>query len=90
MVTGSFNIEWIDGGKEPKCKPDPLYPNGKNIDVSDGNSDACLIVLPYPAKRCGIYIAECRVCGYKVMATTAGRPDDPRMIKVACKTIASA
>jgi hypothetical protein len=41
--------------------------------------------LPYPAKRIGHYRIECELCGLRVACTTAGRPDDPRSIRIACK-----
>jgi C4-type Zn-finger protein len=41
--------------------------------------------LPYPAKRCGIYLVVCERCGYSAAITTAGRPDDPRKVTLPCK-----
>lgn len=40
--------------------------------------------LPYPAPRCGIYAVKCEKCGLLVGFTTAGRPDDPRKVTLAC------
>ena len=43
------------------------------------------MTLPYPAKRCGQYYVECRICGFNAIITTAGRPDDPQIIiKMPC------
>jgi DNA-directed RNA polymerase subunit RPC12/RpoP len=81
-----MKIEWIDAGREPSCKPNPAYPDGIDIDLSRGASVRCQTALPYPARRCGAYVVECPVCGIRVMVTTAGRPDDPRSVKIACKT----
>lgn len=75
---------WIDGGQEPQCRPNPNYPNGIDVDASQGASRTCRIDLPYPAKRCGAYLVTCDVCDLSVGVTTAGRPDDPRSVKVAC------
>lgn len=83
-----MKIEWIDSGREPQCAPNPDYPNGKDMDVSDGAAKTCFTELPYPAKRCGHYIVECETCGLRFGVTTAGRPDDPRSLKVACKSLA--
>jgi hypothetical protein len=83
---GRFLIKWFDTGKEPRIAPDPDYPNGIDLDVSYGAKSRCATVLPYPAKRIGHYVVECRICGLKVSCTTAGRADDPRSIIVACKT----
>lgn len=80
-----FRIEWIDGGREPRCAPDPAYPTGKDIRISkefDGRN--CLVELPYPARRCGFYLVECSMCGVRVAVTTAGRPDDPRSAQIPC------
>jgi hypothetical protein len=80
----TFTVDWIDRGREPKCAPDPLFPNGKDVDASVGAKRACLVELPYPAKRCGLYVVKCSECGLSVGITTAGRPDDPKSVKVAC------
>lgn len=84
-----MKVEWIDKGQEPKCAPDPNFPLGKDFDVSAGAEHTCSAQLPWPAKRCGWYYVECPICGTNALITTAGRPDDPRSVKVACK-IASA
>lgn len=83
----TFTIDWLDSEREPQVKPDPKYPNGKDIvshDVAAGQP-SCKIDLPYPARRCGTYIIECESCGIVIAITTAGRPDDPRSITVPCK-----
>ena len=79
-----FKIEWLDRGREPQCPPDPAYPNGKDVDGSVPGHPSCKTDLPYPAKRCGYYVVTCRVCDTQYIATTAGRPDDPRSITVVC------
>lgn len=78
-----MKIEWVDHGREPQCKPNPAYPTGKDLDASHGGP-ACMTTLPYPAKRCGLYVIECEACGLRVAVTTAGRPDDPSSIKLGC------
>lgn len=52
--------------------------------MSDGATRTCSIELPYPAKRCGVYVIECAKCGQKNALTTAGRPDDPRTVTMGC------
>lgn len=79
-----FKIDWIDRGVEPKNQPNPNYPDGIDLDVSQGAAAACMAKLPYPAKRCGYYYVECQHCGANAMVTTAGRKDDPRALKLAC------
>ena len=79
-----WNIEWIDHGREPQCAPNPDYPNGIRLNSAPEGVPACVADLPYPAKRCGCYIVRCTVCGMSVAVTTAGRPDDPRSVRMAC------
>lgn len=81
-----FDIVWLDAKKEPSCAPNPAYPLGVELDVSAGVSPTCTVPLPYPAKRIGSYLVRCKLCGIQVACTTAGRPDDPRSIKIPCKT----
>lgn len=80
----TLTTQWIDHGREPQCSPDPAYPHGKDLDASLGATRTCSTALPYPAKRCGFYLVHCDVCEQSVAITTAGRPDDPRSVKLAC------
>lgn len=90
MSNGHFDIRWLDGRAEPQCKPNPAYPDGIDLDVSGGAAHSCETPLPYPAKRIGSYVVTCKVCGTRTACTTAGRPDDPRSLKVPCRAMASA
>jgi hypothetical protein len=76
-------VEWLDGGREPQQEPDPRFPKGIDLDISQGKR-SCTAALPYPAKRCGWYVVKCETCDQCIILTTAGRPDDPRSIKVPC------
>lgn len=76
---------WVDRGREPQAPPDPTHPNGIDLDLSKGATRTCLTPLPYPAKRCGLYLVKCDRCGLTTMVTTAGRRDDPRSLKLACR-----
>ena len=80
-----FEIRWEDYGREPRCPPDPAYPEGIDLDASRGKQPSCHITLPHPARRCGLYSLTCRVCGMTAACTTAGRVDDPRSVTLACK-----
>lgn len=80
----ALTAEWIDRGREPQCAPDPKFPNGIDLDASNGAARTCSMELPYPAKRCGLYIVACDRCGQRDAITTAGRPDDPRKITLGC------
>jgi hypothetical protein len=79
-----IKIHWNDGGREPQCAPNPDYPNGIDLDATSGAATFCMIELPYPAKRCGHYYLQCSLCGHNAIITTAGRPDDPRSVKLPC------
>jgi hypothetical protein len=79
-----MKITWIDGKREPKEQPDPHYPNGIDLDLTRGKRPSCETKLPYPAKRCGHYLVVCEKCAQKIIVTTAGRPDDPRSVRIRC------
>lgn len=81
----TISVKWIDRFREPPQAPNPAYPNGRDIDLSQGVRHACLAELPYPAKRCGYYSVLCEKCGYTALITTAGRLDDPKTVKLPCK-----
>jgi hypothetical protein len=83
-MSGHFTIEWQDFGREPRVAPNPAFPDGIDLDISAGRIPSCRVELPYPAARCGAYRVECSLCGMAVVATTAGRPDDPRSLTMAC------
>jgi hypothetical protein len=74
-----------DRGREPTERSNPRYPNGIDIDVRAGASANCVMQLEYPAPRCGFYVITCDLCGTNIALTTAGRRDDPRSVRVACK-----
>jgi len=84
-MTNRHFVQWIDSGVEPRSPPDPRYPDGVNVDMSRGRSQTCVVVLRYPARRCGRYEIVCNTCGLTAVVTTAGRPDDPRSVTLACK-----
>lgn len=81
----ALKVEFIDSGREPQCEPNPAFPDGQHIDSSMGAENACTANIPYPAPRCGLMIVECPKCGMRVALTVAGRIDDPRTVKIACK-----
>lgn len=82
-MSEQFDIDWIDSGHEPVCAPDPNYPTGIDLDCARGKK-GCTTALPYPARRCGYYLVRCKVCETTAAVTTAGRPDDPRSVKLEC------
>lgn len=83
----THKISWIDHGREPKCQPDPEYPTGKDVGCVEDGQKSCKVDLPYPAKRCGVFIVECETCKVRVAVTTAGRPDDPRSLTMPCAAL---
>ena len=88
-MTDQFSVEWVDSGMEPKCPPNPDYPTGVDIDGIRPGERACKVDLPYPAKRRGVYVIKCGKCMGVIAVTTAGRPDDPRSVRVPCRTYGS-
>lgn len=85
-VADRFKIQWLDFEREPQCKPNPNFPNGIDIRITEG-VPKCKVELPYPAKRCGAWIIKCSLCGVLVGCTTAGRPDDPKSMEIPCKPV---
>jgi hypothetical protein len=80
-----IKVKWVDGHRIASLLPNPEFPNGIDVDISGGAFKTCSAVLPYPALRCGFYSIKCEECGMTGLITTAGRDDDPRSVKVACK-----
>lgn len=80
-----FSIVWHDANKEPQCAPNPAYPSGIDVDASLGAQNTCVAELDYPAPRIGAHVVRCNVCGYSIAVSTAGRPDDPRSVRLPCQ-----
>jgi hypothetical protein len=86
IASATHDVRWFDHRREPQCAANPAFPDGVDIDLTtQPEQPYCAVALLYPAKRCGVWEISCGVCGTRVMATTAGRADDPRSIKIACK-----
>jgi hypothetical protein len=79
----TLSKHWISRNRKPQNPSDPRYPDGIDIDASRGQT-FCSTTFPHPTAECGLWIVECDVCNQRVMLTTAGRPDDPRSLKLAC------
>lgn len=80
-----FFVDWVDHQHESTQPADPAYPNGTAIDVAMDAPRACRLELPCPAPRCGLFVITCRDCGYAIALRTAGRPDDPRTVRMPCR-----
>jgi hypothetical protein len=80
-----IDVVFVSHNRKPTCAPNPAYPNGIDVDLTDGAKVACLAHLPYPAECCGLLMVRCRTCGANAVITTAGRIDDPRTVKLKCK-----
>jgi hypothetical protein len=81
----NFQIEFGSHNRKPKVAPNPAYPNGIDVDLAKDAKVACFSPLPYPAECCGIWFVVCKTCGSNATITAAGRVDDPRSVKLACK-----
>lgn len=77
-------VEFKPSGRgKAQCDPDPNFPDG--IDIEVGNPlVSCKVDIPYPAPECGLWIVRCEVCGFSMALTAAGRPDDPRSVRLPC------
>jgi hypothetical protein len=81
-----FTVDWIDSHRKATEPADPTYPDGCAIDVALGAPQACRVELPYPAAHLGMWVVVCTKCGFAIALATAGRADDPRSVRVPCKT----
>lgn len=81
----TLKVTWVSRGRKAENPPDPEYPNGRRLDVSKGQRPSCQAQLPYPAPECGQHVIKCDGCGNATVVTAAGRVDDPRSIRIACK-----
>ena len=83
----TIDVIFLDSGREPKCKPDPKYPDGMPVNLTTSPLQKfCCRNLPYPAPRCGVYQIKCTKCGFTAAITVAGRPDDPRTVTMPCQS----
>jgi hypothetical protein len=79
------SVTWCSHDRKARCAPDPDFPDGKDIDVAGKAASACQVALPYPAACCGVWLITYTECGLNVGVTAAGRPDDPKTVRIACK-----
>jgi hypothetical protein len=85
MSTAHFDIEFVRSGRgKAQCPPDPAFPDGVAVDMSRPGRPHCDLELPYPAPECGRWHVRCRQCFLVIAITAAGRPDDPRHLRIAC------
>lgn len=80
-----IKFKFLSHNRKAKFPPNPEHPDGIDIDLSNGAKLNCRISLPYPAECCGVWSVYCSVCNLNVLVTAAGRADDPRSVKLACK-----
>jgi hypothetical protein len=82
----TIDVIFLDSGREPQCKPDPKFPDGKPINLATSPlAKTCTSNVPFPAPRCGLYAIRCLECGFTAMVTVAGRPDDPNTVTMPCQ-----
>lgn len=77
-------VEWISHNRKARCKPNPKYPKGIDVDLA-GKAKGCVVKLPYPAPECGVHLVTCDECGVKAAITAAGRVDDPKSVRLRCR-----
>lgn len=78
-------VEWWSAGADTTIKPDPRFPEGRDVDVSFQATLRCTIPLNHPAPGFGAWLVECHRCGARVACSAAGHADDPRSVKIACQ-----
>jgi hypothetical protein len=80
-----IEVNFVSHHRKAKVAPNPRFPSGTDVDLSDGATRHCRAQLPYPAECCGVWLVRCPDCGASAAITTAGRTDDPRSVKLACE-----
>lgn len=91
VANARFEISWmVRGDGISRSKADPAYPDGMDADLSKDAAMTCTVTLPYPAQCVGTHLLVCKLCGVQVAVTAAGRADDPRSVRIACKGLVHA
>jgi len=84
-VSEQHSIEFVPSGRgKAQCPPDPAYPEGIEIDLAGHAAAWCWVHLPYPAPECGHFVVRCKLCRFSAAVTAAGRPDDPKTLRIPC------
>lgn len=68
----------------PQRAANPAFPNGSDIDLTDGVGGRCPALLPQFPGKLGLYEVRCATCGLSVALTSAGRTDDAKAVRVPC------
>lgn len=85
-VVMSIKVTFYANGRgKARCAPDPKYPDGMIIDAAKPGEQACAVDIPYPAPECGQFLVYCETCRMSMIITAAGRPDDPKSVRIPCK-----
>lgn len=87
IVAKHIKVEFLSHNRKAVCAPNPDYPEGMDVDLTEPQATACQTAIPYPAECCGVWLLQCTACGTSVAVTAAGRPDDVRSVKIPCRTI---
>ena len=84
-ISVMIKFKFLSHNRKAKVAPNPEYPDGIDVDLSSGAKLNCGAPLPYPAECCGVWFVHCSTCNLNILVTAAGRADDPRSVKLACK-----
>src|SRR5262245_18491236 len=84
---GQWRLHWLPKAEAAQEAARPEFPNGIDVDLSEGSPHSCKCDLPYPAAGNGMHAVECLICGLRAGVTAAGRVDDPKSVKFRCKTM---
>lgn len=86
MPNDNLKVTFLSHSRQPQCAWNRDYPDGIDVDGTQGQTPACYTELPYPAECCGAWIVTCSVCRQHCLITAAGRVDDPRSLRLRCET----
>jgi hypothetical protein len=69
QAASRHEVTFVDSGREPQVPPNPEYPEGIDLDATEGAAvQSCKVPLPYPAPRCGLMTVACKRCGRTIPA----------------------
>lgn len=83
----SISARWAKHGDKAKSAANPAYPDGVDVDLTEGMAPFCPVPLHYPAEEIGTWFIHCNTCGYTVAVTAAGSAGDPREVRIPCRAI---
>lgn len=91
-LCGAFSVSWSAREREEngikrtwaKYPPTPGFENGGDLDFAKDGASWCVTALSVWPGRLGTLHVRCQHCDVTVDLTTAGRADDPKLVRLPC------